>query len=508
MTGGYAVAVEMEKEIRSDFIYTGIVSIVGVTLMFLLGFREFRAIPFAAIPIAVGTILTLGLTQIVYERLTPITVVFAPMLVGLGIDFPIHFYNRWRAEGDIGKALTGFGPSVLAAALTTSAVLWCLAPSNLPAYRELGIIAGTGILLTLVSTLFLCPLLVSKAKNIQVPRFNITRLSRQTFPLMMLFTISLGIFASQGIQFQNDAAKLVGDSKVFQTQIRISERFGGTLETIFFLSENAGEADRLEPKLQQLVDEEIFSGVVPARQPLRHPQFHSDFEAALAAAGFRKGAFSEYQEWISEKLNAESPSRLVSIGMLRDRVRERDHRERVHGRIAEVTGASFTGGTVLTESLDNTYRKDAERSTLYAAVAILLITLLHLRKPFPAFLACIPVIGGTILTLGIMNLLSIRVDPLSVTVFLLMGGISIDHGIHLVSRARQIGGEHASAELFRPVFLTSGTSLVGFGTLMFASHPMVHSFGIAVMIGISGGLLSTILILPPLLARAFPKGKE
>ena len=175
MTGGYAVAVVMQETIRSDFFNTGIFSIVGVTLMFLFGFRRLRAIPFAAIPIAVGTILTLGLTQIIYERLTPITIVFAPMLVGLGIDFPIHFYNRWRAEGDIHKALTGFGPSVLTAALTTSAVLWTLAPSRLNAYRELGVIAGSGVLLTLTATLFLCPIIGSKLKSVQVPRFNITR---------------------------------------------------------------------------------------------------------------------------------------------------------------------------------------------------------------------------------------------------------------------------------------------------------------------------------------------
>lgn len=505
MTGGYAVAVEMQEEIRSDFLFTGVISLVGVTLMFLIGFREFRAIPFAAVPIAVGTILTLGFTQVVYERLTPITIVFAPMLIGLGIDFPIHFYNRLRAEGDVRKALTGFGPSVLTAALTTSAVLWCLAPSRLPAYRELGIIAGTGILLTLAATLFLCPLLVSKAKKIHVPRFNVTKLCAQVFPLVVLFTVAMIVFASGGLRFQNDATRLVGDAPIFRTQVRIADLFGGTLETIFFLSENAEEAGELAPKLQELVDEGVFSGVIPARPPLRLPEFRADFEAALSAARFRKGAFSEYEGWISEKLNAKSPSLLVSMGMFRERVRERDHRDRVHARIAEVTGVPFTGGTVLTESLDRTYRKDAMRSSLHAAIAIVLVTLLLLRKPLHTLLACLPVIVGAIWTLGIMNYLQIRVDPLSVMVFMLMGGISIDHGIHMVSRAKQVGGKHASAELFRPVFLTSGTSLVGFGSLMFASHPMVHSFGIAVMIGISAGLFGTILVLPMLLARSFRK---
>ncbi|MDP6958618.1 MAG: hypothetical protein QF645_07365, partial [Planctomycetota bacterium] len=56
-----------------------------------------------------------------------------------------------------------------------------------------------------------------------------------------------------------------------------------------------------------------------------------------------------------------------------------------------------------------------------------------------------------------------------------------------------------------PVVLTSGTSLIGFGSLITATHPMVHSFGTTVMIGISAGLFATILILPVLLAKAFPR---
>ena len=505
MTGGYAVAVVMQETIRSDFFNTGIFSIVGVTLMFLFGFRRLRAIPFAAIPIGVGTILTLGLTQMIYERLTPITIVFAPMLVGLGIDFPIHFYNRWRAEGDIRKAIAGFGPSVFAAALTTSAVLWCLAPSRLNAYRELGVIAGCGVLLTLAATLFLCPIIGSKVKNIQAPRFNITRLGSQVFPLLILFTLAMTVFASKGIRFQGDAANWVGHAPVFQTQVRIANLFEGTLETVFFLSRSEKEAEELKPKLEQLVDEGVFSGVAPAYPPLRSPTFQTDFANALSNAGFRKGAFTDYSDWIQERLQADAPKLLVSVGMLKERVREREHREKIHTQISEATGIEFTGGTVLTQSLDNTFREDAQRATLHAAIAILFITLILLRKIHHTFFALIPVIFGAIWTLGIMNLIQIQVDPLSVTVFMLMGGISIDHGIHMVSRAKQIGGEHASAELFRPIVLTSGTSLIGFGSLITATHPMVHSFGTTVMIGISAGLFATILILPVLLAKAFPR---
>ena len=142
MTGGYAVAVEMQKEIRSDFLNTGVISIIGVTLMFLLGFRELRAIPFAAIPIAVGTILTLGLTQMIYERLTPITIVFAPMLVGLGYRFPDPFLQpvaRGRGYSIGARRIRPLRSDGGAHHLRSSLLFGAL---SIDRYRELGVIAG------------------------------------------------------------------------------------------------------------------------------------------------------------------------------------------------------------------------------------------------------------------------------------------------------------------------------------------------------------------------------
>ncbi|MBI2898985.1 MAG: MMPL family transporter [Planctomycetes bacterium] len=504
MTGGYVVRVETEKQVKWDLIGTSAFSFVGVILLFLIGFREWRALLFASVPIVVGLVLTLGFTQLVYGHITGLSVVFAVMVVGLGIDFPIQFYNRWRAEGHVGKTLPGLGPPMLFAAITTTASIWALVPSKLPAYRELGVIGGVGVFLTLVSTLFLCPLLIPPRRPPMESRFPLSKLATRMFPLLVLVTIALALFAKRGLTYEDDYLKLAGAAPVYKIQEKVADRFGGTLDAIFFVSRSPQEARELEPRLQDLVDRGVFSGVIPAQRPLRDPDFRKNFRDAVREAGFKDTAFLEYEDWVAERLAAPSKPLLVSVGMLRERLWLREKRLEVLDAL-RATGAEHTGSTTLTHSLEETYRADARRATLFAAVAVLLLVALHLRHPVRVILACIPVAVGLLWTLGIMNLMEIKVNPLSATVFLLVTGIGIDNGIHLVARSREIGAEAASSELLRPMLLTSGTTMMSFGTLMFASNGMLRSMGHVLTIGIGASLAAALFFLPPILRWMRPK---
>lgn len=499
MTGGYLVAVESEKQVRGDLLGTSAFSLVGVLLLFLIGFREPRSLLFASVPVLVGVVLTAGLAQVIYGRLTPISVVFGAMVVGIGIDFPIQFYNRWRAEGDIARTLTGIGPSLLSGALTTSAVLWALLPSRLPVYRELGVLGGTGIFLTLAATLFLCPLLVPARRKIVQYRVPLLRISRTAFPLCLLLTLVFALFASQGVSFEEDYLKMAGAEDVFRTQEHVMEKFGGSLDSVFFVSRSPEEAKRLEPKLKALVPRGIFSGVLPAQRPLQRADFREDFRQAVIDAGFKPTAYQDYEDWIAHRLNAPAKPLLVSVGMLRERLNQRNLRRATLAAIRE-TGAEFTGGAALTDALDQTYREDAKRATLLGAVAVLLLVAIHLRRPLRILLAVLPVAVGLVWTLGLMNLMDLRVDPLSVTVFLLVIGIGIDNGIHFVARTRQIGTEVASAELLLPMILTSTTTMLSFGTLVFASMGMLRVLGQVLVLGVGASLAAALFILPTVLA--------
>ncbi len=101
-----------------------------------------------------------------------ISVAFAVLFIGLGVDFGIQFSVRYRAEryrdSDLGEALQATarrvaGPLLLAAA-SIAAAFYSFLPTAYVGLSELGLIAGTGMIVAFATTVTLLPALLSVLK--------------------------------------------------------------------------------------------------------------------------------------------------------------------------------------------------------------------------------------------------------------------------------------------------------------------------------------------------------
>lgn len=139
-------------------------SLVLVVLLFAVSFhRPWRpAMALVALILAVGW--TLGFTTLAIGHLNLLTVTFATMLVGLGVDFGVHFIYGYEEERARGKepleAMTGTmrhaGVENFTGALTTAIAFWAICFTDFRGVAELGLIAGTGVMfcfLTMASVL-------------------------------------------------------------------------------------------------------------------------------------------------------------------------------------------------------------------------------------------------------------------------------------------------------------------------------------------------------------------
>ena len=98
----------------------------------------------------------------------PISLAFAVLFIGLGVDFGIQFAVRYRAErhmpGDLRQALVaagaGVGGSIALATASIAAGFFAFLPTDYSGVSELGLIAGTGMLVAFVLSLTLLPALL------------------------------------------------------------------------------------------------------------------------------------------------------------------------------------------------------------------------------------------------------------------------------------------------------------------------------------------------------------
>jgi hopanoid biosynthesis associated RND transporter like protein HpnN len=139
-----------------------------IVLMLWLALQSWRLIAGVMATILTGLLITTALGLLFVGAFNIISVAFVALFVGLGVDFGIQFGVRYRAERHAGldleraivTAAGGIGPSLTLAALAITAGFLGFLPTSYRGVAELGLIAGTGMLLTFLLTLTLLPALI------------------------------------------------------------------------------------------------------------------------------------------------------------------------------------------------------------------------------------------------------------------------------------------------------------------------------------------------------------
>lgn len=204
---------EMRKS-RADMSLAAIISFAGVGVLLFLGFRGFRHPLLALAMLALGMAWAFGYTTLVVGHLNILSLSFAVILVGLGIDFAIHYLARYlelRHDGEelqpaLMKSSASVGAGVVTAAITTAFAFFSATFTQFLGIAELGIIAGGGILLCALATFVVLPALISLADREVEPRRLPTpfqgKLLRRfiaRFPLVVTFSTVI-VIAGVGLR--------------------------------------------------------------------------------------------------------------------------------------------------------------------------------------------------------------------------------------------------------------------------------------------------------------------
>jgi predicted RND superfamily exporter protein len=160
-----------QDEMNSVGLYTQLLSLVALILIYLLLARTFRGwvVPLLALlPLVMGIIWTMGVMALLFGGMNIITAMMMLVLLGLGIDFSIHIVTRFQEEIRSGHpleqvlhaAIGGSGAGVITGAMTTAAAFLTLMVGDTRGVFEFGATAGTGILLTVTAVFLVLPSLL------------------------------------------------------------------------------------------------------------------------------------------------------------------------------------------------------------------------------------------------------------------------------------------------------------------------------------------------------------
>ncbi len=162
LTGGYAMAVQEEALMRGDIMGAIAGSAVGIGLLFLFAYRRLLVLGFIFLPLGVGLQLALGAMAVIWGEVHLVAVAFSAVVLGLGVDFAIHVYDRYVSERLIGTpvesaarfAITRTGKAVLIGCMTTLTAFSVLSLTGSLLVRQIGWLVSLGLLFCLGTILW------------------------------------------------------------------------------------------------------------------------------------------------------------------------------------------------------------------------------------------------------------------------------------------------------------------------------------------------------------------
>ena len=175
ITGESVLRQDEMAQARHDTRAATVISLGLSALILIGGYRELRPPLLATCCLLVGIGYTLGFATLSVGRLNLLSITLVPILIGLAIDFGVHLISRYEEEVRTGRSARaamrmaiGFtGVGVLTSALTTAGAFFTMMLSDLRGIQQMGLIAGTGLMVCLVPMMTLLPLLLVRGEQVR-----------------------------------------------------------------------------------------------------------------------------------------------------------------------------------------------------------------------------------------------------------------------------------------------------------------------------------------------------
>jgi predicted RND superfamily exporter protein len=388
--------------------------------------------------------------------------------------------------------------------------------------------------------------------------------------LTLLVATALVLFLAHkgwNISFSDSVRNLRNpDNRGVVVSDKVAEKFGGSLNVMMAIIDASGveEAlgrmsalhERAEPYLEDgtisAVDSLIRYLPPAANQgriiralhegsenpdgPFALARIEASLHAELDRQGFRPGALDGYLPDLRSMLAVEDPVGVEklegrNLGSLLGRYiketengyraavyiyldRSKWRREAPPGLVEALGGEDssvvVTGVNIVSRELRTIFTRDSWKAITIGLVLVTILLALDLRSFRLAMLANAQVLGGIIMMFGVMSLLDIQLNFVNSFTAIMVLGFGVDYGIHMIHRIRASGWivDAGVLETGKAVTMAALTNIAGFGSLTLSSYPAMKSMGIVAIVGSVSCLLTSLSLVPAVLARGVAPGRE
>ncbi len=625
LTGSIVLGRDEYKAFTSDSWTVSILALIGIFILFVISFRMWVSPLLAILTVIMGVTWAMGFSSFLVEYLSMMTAMLSIVLIGLGNAFSLHMISGYIEKRNQGldvqiamqETLLRFGPGIITGGITTGLAFLTLMISETVGMQEMGLMAGVGIIFTMLATIIILPtMLVIRERllknfNKSLPPKDVSypflgRIAEFTakyrWIMGIVFLLFTGFLLKRAVNMSVDYNYLnmepVGLESI-KLQEELIEAFDLSSDFVMFTTDNLEDARALTRQAREMETTgwvESISDYLPDSDGLEEQyRFLQDLRRNLENREIRKQMSSHDMNMYRKEMERLEANiiELQDLSFLggQDKVYDKaiklvgeagDSLDR--GNITQFINALDTGLTKIeltyfqqqfskafkstiiemanTEplTLDNLpseiknrftgksgnifiinvypekniwedsrflYRftdeatelsekatglppifvelmdimsKDGKKATYLAIIAVFLVLLLDFRSLKYALVGMVPLIFGAIWMTGLMEVSGLKFTMMNILAVPLIIGIGIDDGVHILHRWKiEKNLDIVYRSTGKAILLTSLTTMLGFGSLWFATYRGLGSMGIALFIGVGTCFLATLFIIPAIL---------
>jgi len=552
-TGAHAIAFWETQRLGHEVLLSLALSFVLIGIVYWVGFRTLAGYGFVVVPLLLGMFWALGSVGWILGRLNLMAAAFGAVLLGIGDDVGILLFSRYREERQHGRAkslalraaLLGTGPGVLAAALATSLAFLACVAAPFPGFRDLGLTAGLGLLACLATSFLVLPALLlafDRGRGVFAPlpaALPAPKPSRRWKVLVALGLLALGLLGSLRLQWEEDLRRFrQKGNPALALQETLGKVLGAGLQPLAIqvpLDEPEPVARRwnaiaealakegmpmprwqsADPELRRVLGSETWyrkallfaaqEGLDPVALERPLSALRASAENPLAAPRSLQAILAQPQPsgetrrwslagWLTRK---DAPPPRPEYFTLPLRLSEASQ-DRVEAAV-EAEGARMVGTRPLFRAIKAVAKDALQEVVLLAFLAVLGVVALFGRRLRFVILALVPLAASQIGALGALGWAREPLTFLSLVAIPISLGVSVDTALNLLHRARLEPA--AAAKVARVNAVCAGTTLAGFGGLVFSGYRGLRGLGLACLGGTALALLVTQWLLPWMLER-------
>jgi len=536
MVGGHLHTVSNERVMKRDIKVASAIASIAFLLLFIIVFRDARALFVFVIPL-IAVAWAIIIATCIEGRLSYLVIGFGTAIAGISIDYGLLVYIAMKRGADAAQTVK-LAKLVSIDALTTMFSFAVLYLSMIRGYHQLALFSVLCVAICLMLSLFVLPLLLSwkqyaivsdptigdRLKSFRWP----TKLSVVLWALLTLCAFVL----SFSIRFDSDVKKLDGsEPAVLQAEQRFHEVWGGKTNQAILVVQGATYEEAMEKNdiVYREAARAIGAGNIsslalfwPSEKTRKDNSEQWDrfwregreeklkrlINGASSAYGFSDRAFTPFFDGLYlHDVNEENPNGVIARLQERFVLRKNDSvsilsffpdEQKPFEALKDIAdkhqGAFIVSGRAMSSSISDFTSKEMRILAPAAILFNVVLAWLFFRNWTETFISLVPLLTGVVWLTGLMAFFKMPLNVVNVIAAIITTGVIVDYGLGMTYEYRynlRIGTVMA-------VTLSAVTNVIGAGALLFAGHPALHSTAVAMVICMVSGYLSSIIVVPSL----------